>query len=79
MRLTHLERLIPHRKVVHNLPGRDQQLEDILVYQLKENNLVARKFNARYGDTLVVTGSGFTSPANGLVVNVGGVPDAHRS
>lgn len=28
MRLTHLERKIPHLKFVHNLPGRDEQIED---------------------------------------------------
>jgi mannonate dehydratase len=28
MRLTHLERKIPHLKFVHNLPGRDAQIED---------------------------------------------------
>jgi mannonate dehydratase len=28
MRLTHVERKIPHQKAVHNLPGSDQQIED---------------------------------------------------
>lgn len=28
MKLTHLERKVPHLKFVHNLPGRDQQIED---------------------------------------------------
>jgi mannonate dehydratase len=28
MRLTHCERKIPHLKFVHNLPGRDEQIED---------------------------------------------------
>lgn len=28
MKLTHLERRIPHLKFVHNLPGRDEQIED---------------------------------------------------
>jgi mannonate dehydratase len=28
MRLTHVERKIPHLKFVHNLPGRDEQIED---------------------------------------------------
>src|ERR1700728_738152 len=28
MRLTHLERKIPHLKFVHHLPGRDAQIED---------------------------------------------------
>lgn len=28
MRMTHVERKIPHLKFVHNLPGRDQQIED---------------------------------------------------
>jgi mannonate dehydratase len=28
MRLTHCERKLPHLKFVHNLPGRDQQIED---------------------------------------------------
>src|SRR5688500_10180316 len=27
MRLTHVERKIPHNKVVHNLPGRDEEIE----------------------------------------------------
>jgi mannonate dehydratase len=29
MRLTHVERHLPHLKIVHNLPGRDQQIEDV--------------------------------------------------
>jgi mannonate dehydratase len=28
MKLTHLERKVPHLKFVHNLPGRDKQIED---------------------------------------------------
>lgn len=28
MRLTHVERKVPHLDIVHNLPGRDQQIED---------------------------------------------------
>ncbi|GMV96963.1 MAG: mannonate dehydratase [Phycisphaerae bacterium] len=28
MKLTHVERKIPHTRVVHNLPGRDEQIED---------------------------------------------------
>ena len=32
MRLTHIERKLPHLRLVHNLPGRDGQLEDIKTF-----------------------------------------------
>ncbi|MEX2171232.1 MAG: mannonate dehydratase [Pirellulales bacterium] len=47
MRLTHVERLLPHQKLVHNLPGREQQLEDIktLIRNMAEASLEVLCYN----------------------------------
>jgi mannonate dehydratase len=47
MRLTHIERKLPHLRLVHNLPGRDQQLEDIktLIRNMAEASLEVLCYN----------------------------------
>jgi mannonate dehydratase len=47
MRLTHCERKIPHSKVVHNLPGRDRQIEDYkrLIRNLAEAGMEVLCYN----------------------------------
>ncbi|MEX0642575.1 MAG: mannonate dehydratase [Pirellulales bacterium] len=47
MRLTHCERKIPHLKFVHNLPGRDQQIEDFktLVRNMAEAGMEVLCYN----------------------------------
>lgn len=47
MRLTHIERKIPHLKFVHNLPGRDQQISDFktLIRNMAEAGLEVLCYN----------------------------------
>ena len=47
MRLTHLERKIPHLKFVHNLPGREQQIEDFntLIRNMAEASIEVLCYN----------------------------------
>ena len=47
MRLTHIERKIPHLKFVHNLPGRDQQIEDFktLIRNMAEASMEVLCYN----------------------------------
>jgi mannonate dehydratase len=47
MRLTHLERKIPHLKFVHNLPGRDKQIEDFkqLIRNMAEASMEVLCYN----------------------------------
>jgi mannonate dehydratase len=47
MRLTHVERLLPHDKLVHNLPGRDEQLANIqaLIRNMAEASLEVLCYN----------------------------------
>ena len=47
MKLTHLERKIPHLKFVHNLPGRDRQIEDFktLIRHMAETGMEVLCYN----------------------------------
>lgn len=47
MRLTHIERKLPHLKFVHNLPGRDEQIEDFktLVRNMAEAEMEVLCYN----------------------------------
>lgn len=47
LRVTGVERLIPHSKFVHNLPGRDEQIEDFnqLIYNLGEAGIPLLCYN----------------------------------
>ena len=47
MRLTHLERKVPHLKFVHNLPGRDAQIEDfrMLIRNMAEASMEVLCYN----------------------------------
>lgn len=47
MNLTHVERLLPHDKLVHGLPGRDEQLENIktLIRNMAEAELEVLCYN----------------------------------
>ncbi|SRR5258708_38850208 len=47
MKLTHLERKIPHLKFVHNLPGRDAQIEDFktLIRRMAEAEMTVLCYN----------------------------------
>ncbi len=47
MKLTHVERKLPHLKLVHDLPGRDKQLEDIktLVRNMAEAEMEVLCYN----------------------------------
>lgn len=47
MKLTHLERKVPHLKMVHNLPGRDAQVEDFktLIRLMAENEMKVLCYN----------------------------------
>lgn len=47
MNLTHLERKVPHLKMVHNLPGRDAQVEDFkrLIRLMAENEMKVLCYN----------------------------------
>ena len=47
MRLTHLERKIPHLKFVHNLPGRDAQIEEFksLIRNMAEAGMTVLCYN----------------------------------